>query len=95
MDGGGNSVRPTLMLLSAGLLGEVNDTVIRLAAIVEFVHNATRSMTMSSMRPIRDAADPQRTSFAGNPLAVFAGDWCICSRSRWLSERTISRFCKP
>ena len=75
MDGGGKRVRPTLMLLSAGLLGEVNDTVIRLAAIVEFIHNATLVHD-----DVIDAADtrrgrPSANVVWGNPLAVFAGDW--------------------
>lgn len=39
--GGGKRLRPMLLLLCAKLVGEANDSVIRMAAVVEMIHTAT------------------------------------------------------
>src|SRR5438552_1619412 len=41
LDAGGKRLRPILLLLTAKMFGEVTQSVIRLAAVVEFIHNAT------------------------------------------------------
>ena len=40
-EGGGKRIRPSLLLLCTKLCGEVNDSAIRLASVVEFIHTAT------------------------------------------------------
>jgi octaprenyl-diphosphate synthase len=75
INAGGKRVRPALFLLTAKMLGEVNPTVIRLAAVVEFLHNATLVHD-----DIIDAADtrrgrPSANSCWGNSMTVLAGDW--------------------
>lgn len=75
LNAGGKRIRPALLLLTAKMLGEVNPTVIRLAAVVEFIHNATLVHD-----DIIDAADtrrgrPSANSHWGNSMTVLAGDW--------------------
>lgn len=75
LDGGGKRIRPALLLLTAKMLGPVTDSVIRLAAVVEFIHNATLVHD-----DIIDDADTRRgrpTAGAewGNPKTVLVGDW--------------------
>src|SRR5208283_1037682 len=38
---GGKRLRPILVLLSARLVGEINDAAVRMAAVVEMIHTAT------------------------------------------------------
>src|SRR5262245_7517463 len=57
------------------MLGEVTPMVIRLAAVVEFIHNATLVHD-----DVIDSADtrrgrPSANSHWGNPMTVLAGDW--------------------
>ena len=75
LNGGGKRIRPALLLLTAKMLGEVTPSVIRLAAVVEFLHNATLVHD-----DIIDAADvrrgrPTANRYWGNPMTVLAGDW--------------------
>lgn len=75
LKGGGKRIRPMLLLLTARMLGEVTPAAIRLAAVVEFIHNATLVHD-----DIIDAADtrrgrPSANSTWGNPMTVLAGDW--------------------
>jgi octaprenyl-diphosphate synthase len=75
IDSGGKRVRPTLMLLSAGMLGALDARVVRLAAIVESIHNATLIHD-----DIIDAANtrrgrPSANAVWGKPVALFAGNW--------------------
>jgi len=72
---GGKRIRPALLLLTAKMLGEVSPMAIRLAAVVEFIHNATLVHD-----DIIDAADtrrgrPSANSHWGNSMTVLAGDW--------------------
>jgi octaprenyl-diphosphate synthase len=75
LNSGGKRVRPTLMLLAAGLVGGTNPAIIRLAAIIEFIHTATLVhddiIDASNTRRGR----PSTNSVWGNSVAVFAGDW--------------------
>ncbi len=72
---GGKRIRPALLLLTAKMLGPVSPTTIRLAAVVEFIHNATLVHD-----DVIDAADtrrgrPSANSHWGNSMTVLAGDW--------------------
>jgi octaprenyl-diphosphate synthase len=73
--GGGKRIRPILLLLTAKMLGVVTPTSIRLAAVVEFIHNATLVHD-----DVIDSADtrrgrPSANSHWGNSMTVLAGDW--------------------
>jgi octaprenyl-diphosphate synthase len=75
LNAGGKRLRPALFLLTAKMLGEVSPMAIRLAAVVEFIHNATLVHD-----DIIDAADtrrgrPSANSHWGNSMTVLAGDW--------------------
>jgi octaprenyl-diphosphate synthase len=75
LNAGGKRIRPALLLLTAKMLGEVSPTAIRLAAVIEFIHNATLVHD-----DIIDAADtrrgrPSANSHWGNSMTVLAGDW--------------------
>src|SRR5438093_4948945 len=72
---GGTRLRPSLLLLTAKMLGPVSPMAIRLATVVEFIHNATLVHD-----DIIDAADtrrgrPSANSHWGNSMTVLAGDW--------------------
>src|SRR6516165_5603944 len=75
LNAGGKRLRPALLLLTAKMLGSVSPAAIRLAAVVEFIHNATLVHD-----DIIDAADtrrgrPSANSHWGNSMTVLAGDW--------------------
>src|SRR3954470_21417135 len=75
LNAGGKRIRPALLLLTSKMLGEVSPTNIRLATVVEFIHNATLVHD-----DIIDAADtrrgrPSANSHWGNSMTVLAGDW--------------------
>jgi octaprenyl-diphosphate synthase len=75
LNAGGKRLRPTLLLLTGKMLGRVTPTTIRLAAVVEFIHNATLVHD-----DVIDAADtrrgrPSANSHWGNSMTVLAGDW--------------------
>lgn len=72
---GGKRIRPALLLLAGKMLGEVSDSTIRLAAVVELIHNATLVHD-----DIIDGADtrrgrPSANAQWGNAMTVLAGDW--------------------
>ena len=72
---GGKRLRPTLLLLSARLLGDVSPEAIRLAAVMEMVHTATLIhddvIDMADKRRGR----PSANAIWGNQVSVLAGDW--------------------
>src|SRR5499427_1518071 len=75
LSAGGKRIRPALLLLTAKMLGDVSPMDIRLAAVVEFIHNATLVHD-----DVIDAADkrrgrPSANSHWGNSMTVLAGDW--------------------
>jgi len=75
IDAGGKRVRPALLLLAARTLGEVTDSTIRIAAVVELIHNATLVHD-----DVIDGSDirrgrPSANATWGNPMTVLAGDW--------------------
>jgi len=74
-EGGGKRIRPSLLLLSAHLLGYAGQGAIRLGAVVEMVHTATLVHD-----DIIDGADmrrgrPSANTTWGNEKCVLAGDW--------------------
>ncbi len=77
LNGGGKRIRPALLLLTAKMLGEVSPMAIRLAAVIEFIHNATLVHD-----DIIDGADTRR----GRPSATGS----ICSQ-RPSSQPALSR----
>src|SRR5207249_902461 len=75
LNGGGKRIRPALLLLTAKMLGDISPMAIRLAAVVEFIHNATLVHD-----DIIDEADtrrgrPSANSQWGNSMTVLVGDW--------------------
>jgi octaprenyl-diphosphate synthase len=73
--GGGKRLRPILVLLSARLIGPVNESTIRLAAVVELIHTATLVhddvIDVAKTRRGR----PSTNVIWGNHTSVLAGDW--------------------
>src|SRR5438093_6009084 len=75
LNAGGKRMRPAFLLLTAKMLGDVSPMNIRLAAVIEFIHNATLVHD-----DVIDAADTRRgrssaNSHWGNSMTVLAGDW--------------------
>ncbi len=77
---GGKRLRPIMVLLAARACGQSNKDVIRLAAVIEFIHTATLLhddvVDMSSMRRGRPTANEEWNS----PSSVLVGDF-IYSRA--------------
>jgi octaprenyl-diphosphate synthase len=77
---GGKRVRPALVLLSAKIFGEeVDEPVIKMATVMEFLHTATLVHD-----DVIDGADVRRgrqavSSQWGNETAVLMGDWLYMS----------------
>ncbi len=77
---GGKRVRPALLVLAAKVFGEeVDDSIIRMAAVMEFLHTATLVHD-----DIIDGAEMRRGRKAvsarwGNDIAVLMGDWLYMS----------------
>jgi octaprenyl-diphosphate synthase len=75
VDAGGKRLRPLLVLLAAGSLGEIKREHIALAAIIEFIHTATLLhddvVDLSSLRRGRPTANAQW----GNAPSVLVGDF--------------------
>lgn len=73
--GGGKRLRPTLVLLSAGVYGYSGDSHIRLAAIVEFIHTAT--LLHDDVVDASEMRRGQETAHVlwGNEASVLVGDF--------------------
>ncbi len=74
-DSGGKRLRPSLLLLSAKLLGDGGSSAIRLGAVVEIIHAATLVHD-----DVIDVAQTRRGRPStnvrwGNHTSVLAGDW--------------------
>src|SRR5258708_22936596 len=74
-EAGGKRLRPSLLLLSAKLVGEAGEGAIRLGAVVELIHAATLVHD-----DVIDAAETRRGRPSanvqwGNHTCVLAGDW--------------------
>src|SRR5579864_2112043 len=74
-EAGGKRLRPSLLLLSSRLIGEVGESAIRLGAVVEMIHAATLVhddvIDGAETRRGRPSANVQW----GNHTCVLAGDW--------------------
>ena len=72
---GGKRLRPILVLLSARLVGEINDAAIRMAAVVEMIHTSTlvHDDIIDTARTRRGR--PSTNAIWGNHTSVLAGDW--------------------
>ncbi len=73
----GKQMRPLTVLVSAGMLGEINDSTYRAAAMIELLHTATLVHD-----DIVDESDRRRGMFSVNALwknkiAVLAGDYLL------------------
>jgi octaprenyl-diphosphate synthase len=73
--GGGKRLRPILVLLSARLVGEMNGSAIRMAAVVEMIHAATlvHDDVIDIAKTRRGRPSPN--AIWGNHISVLAGDW--------------------
>jgi len=75
IQGGGKRLRPTLLLLSAGMCGYRGASTIRLGAVMEMIHTATLIhddvIDETNLRRGR----PSANSRWGNHRSVLAGDW--------------------
>jgi octaprenyl-diphosphate synthase len=74
-ESGGKRIRPCLLLLCTKLCGQVSQSAIKLAAVVEFIHAATLVHD-----DIIDGAETRRGRSSvnrkwGNQITVLAGDW--------------------
>ena len=74
-EGGGKRIRPSLLLLTAHLLGYSGPSAIRLGAVVEMVHTATlvHDDIIDGAQTRRGRPSPNTTW--GNEKCVLAGDW--------------------
>src|SRR5690242_17464830 len=74
-EAGGKRLRPSLLLLSSRLIGDVGESAIRLGAVVEMIHAATLVHD-----DVIDGAETRRGRPSsnvkwGNHTCVLAGDW--------------------
>src|SRR6266478_92830 len=74
-EAGGKRLRPSLLLISAKLIGDAGESAIRLGAVVELIHAATLVHD-----DVIDAAQTRRgrpsiNAQWGNHTSVLAGDW--------------------
>ena len=72
---GGKRLRPMLLLLSAKLFGNANESAIRMGAVVEMIHAATlvHDDVIDDARTRR--GKPSANVLWGNQTCVLAGDW--------------------
>ncbi|MDE6345071.1 MAG: polyprenyl synthetase family protein [Muribaculaceae bacterium] len=75
----GKQIRPILVILSAKLLGEVNENVIRAAAAVELLHNASliHDDVVDETKMRRNT--PTINGIWDNHIAVLVGDFFVSS----------------
>lgn len=76
----GKQIRPILVILSAKLLGEVNENVIRAAASVELLHNASliHDDVVDETKMRRNT--PTINGIWDNHIAVLVGDFFVSRR---------------
>lgn len=88
----GKQIRPIMVLLSARLLGEVNDKVIKGAVAVELLHNASliHDDVVDDTRVRRDAATIN--GIWDNHLAVLIGDFFLSNSLRLAAETSDLRI---
>lgn len=75
----GKLIRPIIVILSARMLGDVNDHVIEAAAAVELLHNASLIHDdVIDMTAVR-RGNPTVNAVWGNHVAVLVGDYFVSS----------------
>jgi octaprenyl-diphosphate synthase len=72
---GGKRLRPTLLLLINKMVGETNESAIRLAAVVEMIHAATLVHDDVIDYAQTRRGKPSANTVWGNHTCVLAGDW--------------------
>ncbi len=75
IDSGGKRVRPALLLLTARMLGSASNSTIRLAAVMELIHNATLIHDDVIDESDTRRGRPSANANWGNAMTVLAGDW--------------------
>ncbi|MGH9631548.1 MAG: polyprenyl synthetase family protein, partial [Bryobacteraceae bacterium] len=72
---GGKRLRPILLLLASKLISEVNDSAIRMSAVVEIIHTAT--LVHDDIIDLAETrrGKPSTNVVWGNHTSVLAGDW--------------------
>lgn len=74
---GGKMLRPGLVLLAGRAMGKITDEHIRVAAIVEIIHNATLLHDDVIDEGQRRRGAPTVNSLSGNETAVLLGDFLL------------------
>jgi octaprenyl-diphosphate synthase len=94
LDGGGKHLRPTLVALSAGALGEVTDAHVTAAVIIEMVHLATlvHDDVLDEAEIRRDR--PTLAANWGNEIAVLFGDCLFAQALRLAASFPTSEVCR-
>lgn len=73
----GKMIRPGLVLLSGGCFGKITDEHIRVAAMIEMIHNATLLHDDVIDQGQRRRGQPTVNSLWGNESAVLMGDFLL------------------
>jgi octaprenyl-diphosphate synthase len=84
--GGGKMIRPGLVLLCGACCGGITDNHIRVAAIMEMIHNATLLHDDVIDEGQKRRGRPTINSLWGNESAVLAGDFLLSRVFRMCSE---------
>ena len=94
LDGGGKHLRPTLVALSAGSLGDVTDAHVTAAVIVEMVHLATlvHDDVLDEAEIRRDR--PTLAANWGNEIAVLFGDCLFAQALKLAASFPTTEVCR-
>ena len=85
LNSGGKRVRPALLLLSAGMIGEITEQTRHAANIIEYIHTATLLHDdVVDNAEIRRAKKSAR-SIWGNEASVLVGDYLFTVSFKYLS----------
>jgi octaprenyl-diphosphate synthase len=82
----GKMIRPGLVLLSGGCFGKITDEHIRVAAMIEMIHNATLLHDDVIDQGQRRRGKPTVNSLWGNESAVLMGDFLLSRVFRLCAE---------
>jgi len=84
--GGGKMIRPALVLLSGACCGDIVDLHLRVAAIVEMIHNATLLHDDVMDQGQKRRGRPTVNFLKGNEYAVLMGDLLLSKASVMCAE---------
>jgi geranylgeranyl pyrophosphate synthase len=82
----GKMIRPGLVLLAGSCCGDITDEHVRVAAIVELIHNATLLHDDVIDQGQRRRGQPTINSIWGNEYAVIMGDFLLSRVFRLCAE---------